>query len=81
MAHNLQADERQRDQGTFEAVHHWGFAYFDAPLEALEAKAIQADHAERRDSYCTNGQGNLQRWYDRVNSNSAARVIRVTGET
>jgi hypothetical protein len=47
MAHHLQADERQRDQGTFEAVHRWGFAYFDAPLEALEAKAIQADDAER----------------------------------
>jgi Flp pilus assembly protein TadD len=47
MAHHLQADERQRDQGTFEAVHRWGFAYFDAPLEALEAKAIQATDAER----------------------------------
>jgi tetratricopeptide (TPR) repeat protein len=47
MAHHLQADERQRDQGTFEAVHRWGFAYFDAPLEALEAKAIQANDAER----------------------------------
>jgi tetratricopeptide (TPR) repeat protein len=47
MAHHLQADERQRDQGTFEAVHRWGFAYFDAPLEGLEAKAIQADDAER----------------------------------
>jgi tetratricopeptide (TPR) repeat protein len=47
MAHHLQADERQRDQGTFEAVHRWGFAYFDGPLEGLEAKAIQADDAER----------------------------------
>jgi hypothetical protein len=47
MAHHLQADEQQRDQGTFEAVHRWGFAYFDGPLEALEAKAIQADDAER----------------------------------
>jgi tetratricopeptide (TPR) repeat protein len=47
MAHHLQADERQRDQGTFEAVHRWGFAYFDRPLEGLEAKAIQADDAER----------------------------------
>ena len=47
MAHHLQADERQRDQGTFEAVHRWGFAYFDAPLEALEANAIQAADAER----------------------------------
>ena len=47
MAHHLQADERQRDQGTFEAVHHWGFAYFDGPLEGLEAKAIQAGDAER----------------------------------
>ena len=47
MAHHLQADERQRDEGTFEAVHHWGFAYFDGPLEGLEAKAIQATDAER----------------------------------
>ena len=47
MAHHLQADERQRDQGTFEAVHRWGFSYFDGPLEGLEAKAIQADDAER----------------------------------
>jgi hypothetical protein len=47
MAHHLQADERQRDQGTFEKVHHWGFAYFDGPLEGLEAKAIQANDAER----------------------------------
>jgi hypothetical protein len=47
MAHHLQADERQRDQGNFEAVHRWGFAYFDGPLEGLEAKAIQADDAER----------------------------------
>jgi tetratricopeptide (TPR) repeat protein len=47
MAHHLQADERQRDQGTFEAVHRWGFAYFDGPLEGLEAKAIQAVDAER----------------------------------
>ena len=47
MAHHLQVDERQRDQGTFEAVHRWGFAYFDGPLEGLEAKAIQADDAER----------------------------------
>ena len=47
MAHHLQADERQRDQGTFKAAHRWGFAYFDAPLEGLEAKAIQADDAER----------------------------------
>jgi hypothetical protein len=47
MAHHLQVDERQRDQGNFEAVHRWGFAYFDGPLEGLEAKAIQADDAER----------------------------------
>ncbi len=47
MAHHLQADERQRDQGTFEKVHRWGFAYFDGPLEGLEAKAIQANDAER----------------------------------
>jgi tetratricopeptide (TPR) repeat protein len=47
MAHHLQADECQRDQGTFEAVHHWGFSYFDGPLEGLEAKAIQADDSER----------------------------------
>ena len=47
MAHHLQADERQRDQGTFEAVHRWGFAYFDGPLEGLEANAIQAGDAER----------------------------------
>ena len=47
MAHHLQADERQRDEGTFEAVLHWGFAYFDGPLEGLEAKAIQATDAER----------------------------------
>ena len=47
MAHHLQADERQRDQGTFEVVHRWGFAYFDGPLEGLEAKAIQAGDAER----------------------------------
>jgi Tfp pilus assembly protein PilF len=46
MVHHLQADERQRDPGTFEAVHRWGFAYFDGPLEGLEAKAIQADDAE-----------------------------------
>jgi tetratricopeptide (TPR) repeat protein len=47
MAHHLQADERQRDQGTFEAVHRWGFVYFDGPLEGLEAKAIKAEDAER----------------------------------
>jgi tetratricopeptide (TPR) repeat protein len=47
MAHHLQVDERQRDQGNFEAVHRWGFAYFDGSLEGLEAKAIQADDAER----------------------------------
>jgi tetratricopeptide (TPR) repeat protein len=47
MAHHLQIDERQRDQATFEAVHRWGFAYFDGQLEGLEAKAIQADDAER----------------------------------
>jgi tetratricopeptide (TPR) repeat protein len=47
MAHHLQADERQRDQGTFEAAHRWGFAYFDGPLEGLETKAIQAKDAER----------------------------------
>jgi hypothetical protein len=47
MAHHLQADERKRDEGTFKAVHRWGFAYFDGPLEGLEAKAIQADDAER----------------------------------
>jgi tetratricopeptide (TPR) repeat protein len=47
MAHHLQADELQRDPGTFEAVHRWGFAYFDGPLEGLEAKAIQAEDAER----------------------------------
>jgi hypothetical protein len=38
MAHHLHADERQRDPGTFEAVHRWGFGYFDAPLEALESR-------------------------------------------
>ncbi len=47
MAHHLQADERKRDEGTFKAVNRWGFAYFDGPLEALEANAIQADDAER----------------------------------
>ena len=47
MAHHLQADERQRDPGTYEAVHRWGFAYFDRPLEALEDKPIQAEDAER----------------------------------
>ncbi len=47
MAHHLQADERQRDPTTFEAVHRWGFAYFDGPLEGLETKAIQAKDAER----------------------------------
>jgi hypothetical protein len=47
MAHHLQAYEHQRDQGTFKAVHRWGFAYFDGPLEGLEAKAIHADDAER----------------------------------
>jgi tetratricopeptide (TPR) repeat protein len=47
MAHHLQADERQRDPATFEAVHRWGFAYFDGPLEELETKAIQAIDAER----------------------------------
>ncbi|MCP9785823.1 tetratricopeptide repeat protein [Cyanobium sp. N5-Cardenillas] len=47
MAHHLQADERQRDPTTFEAVHRWGFAYFDGPLEVLETKAIQAKDAER----------------------------------
>jgi tetratricopeptide (TPR) repeat protein len=47
MAHHLQVDEGERDEGTFKAVHRWGFAYFDGPLEALEAKAIQADDAER----------------------------------
>jgi tetratricopeptide (TPR) repeat protein len=47
MAHHLQVDEGERDEGTFKAVHRWGFAYFDGPLEGLEAKAIQADDAER----------------------------------
>jgi hypothetical protein len=47
MAHHLQVDEGERDEGTFKAVHRWGFAYFDGPLEALEAKAIQADDAAR----------------------------------
>ena len=47
MVHHLQADERQRDSATFEAVHRWGFAYFDGPLEVLEAKTIQAEDAER----------------------------------
>ena len=47
MANHLQTYEHQRDQGTFKAVHRWGFAYFDGPLEGLEAKAIQADDAER----------------------------------
>jgi tetratricopeptide (TPR) repeat protein len=46
MAHHLQVDEGERDEGTFKAVHRWGFAYFDGPLEGLEAKAIQADDAE-----------------------------------
>ena len=47
MAHHLQADERQRDSATFDAVHRWGFAYFDGQLEGLEVKAIQADDADR----------------------------------
>ena len=47
MAHHLQVDEGERDEGTFKAVHRWGFAYFDGQLEGLEAKAIQADDAER----------------------------------
>jgi hypothetical protein len=47
MAHHLQVDEGERDEGTFKAVHRWGFAYFDGPLEGLEAKAIQTDDAER----------------------------------
>jgi len=47
MAHHLQADERQRDPGTFEAVHCWGFAYFDGPLEGPDVKNIQAEDAER----------------------------------
>jgi tetratricopeptide (TPR) repeat protein len=47
MAHHLQADERQRDSATFDAVHRWGFAYFDGQLEGLEVKSIQADDADR----------------------------------
>ena len=47
MAHHLQAEMRQRDPDTFEEIHRWGFAYFDAPLQGLEAKAIQAADAER----------------------------------
>jgi hypothetical protein len=47
MAHHLQADERQRESATFEAVHRWGFDYFDGPLEELDAKNIQAEDAER----------------------------------
>jgi tetratricopeptide (TPR) repeat protein len=47
MAHHLQADERQRDPATFEAVHRWGFTYFDGPLEGLEPKNIQVEDAER----------------------------------
>ena len=47
MAHHLQSDEQLRDLATYEAVHCWGFAYFDGPLEGLEAKAIQAEDAER----------------------------------
>ena len=35
------------DRATFDKVHRWGFAYFDGPLEGLEAKAIQAEDAER----------------------------------
>ena len=50
MAHHLQVDEGERDEATFKAVHHWGFAYFDGPLEALEAMAIQAEDAERLQS-------------------------------
>ena len=46
MAHHLQADERQQDQATFEAVHRWGFAYFDRPLGGLDVKNIQAEDAE-----------------------------------
>jgi tetratricopeptide (TPR) repeat protein len=46
MAHHLQVDERQRDQGNFEAVHRWGFAYFDGSLERLEVKNIKAEDAE-----------------------------------
>ncbi|MFN9623153.1 MAG: tetratricopeptide repeat protein [Cyanobacteriota bacterium] len=47
MAYHLQADERQRNPASFAAVHRWGFAFFDGPLEGLEAKAIQAEDAER----------------------------------
>ncbi|MFM9047784.1 MAG: tetratricopeptide repeat protein, partial [Cyanobium sp.] len=47
MAHHLQADERQRDPGTFEEVHRWGFGFFDGPLEGLDVKNIQAEDAER----------------------------------
>ena len=47
LVHHLQVDERQRDPATFAAVHRWGFAYFDGPLEPLETKAIQAEDAER----------------------------------
>ena len=47
MAHHLQADERQRDSATFDAVHRWGFAHFDGHLEGLDVKNIQAEDAER----------------------------------
>jgi hypothetical protein len=47
MAHHLQADERQRDPATFEAVHRWGLADFVGPLEKLDVKNIQAEDAER----------------------------------
>jgi tetratricopeptide (TPR) repeat protein len=47
MVHHLQANERVKNIANYEAVHRWGFAYFDDPLEGLEAKNIQAEHAER----------------------------------
>jgi tetratricopeptide (TPR) repeat protein len=47
LVHHLQADEQEREHATFTDVHRWGFDYFDGPLAALEAKAIQAEDADR----------------------------------
>jgi len=47
MAHHLQSNERHHNPANFNAMHRWGFAYFDGPLQGLEAKAIQAEDAER----------------------------------
>lgn len=47
MAHHLQVDELRRDRATYKAVHEWGFAYFDGPLNDLNVKDVQAEDAER----------------------------------